>query len=471
LPLVRPAHWIAFVAAAAGASFALVAGAFSNGEAPRTVPLAGIHKIKHVVVIMQENRSYDSYFGTFPGADGIPMKDGKPRVCAPDPKTHICVRPFHDPNDRNAGGPHQHMDAVNDIDHGSMDGFVALERKALSIACRPDSSEVACALPARRIDVMGYHDRRDIPNYWAYAKAFVLQDHMFEPDTSWSLPMHLFMVSEWSAKCSRRHDPLSCRDAVESPAAPPGGAENRSGRTPAYPWTDLTYLLHKHHVSWRYYVFKGGEPDCENDAAIVCHPKKQNAKTPGIWNPLPWFDTVRADHQLRNITSISQFYRAARRGTLPSVSWVIPNDKVSEHPPSLVSAGQAYVTRLINTIMRGPDWKSTAIFLAWDDWGGFYDHVVPPVVDGQGFGLRVPAMVISPYARRSYVDHQTLSFDAYAKFIEDDFIRGQRLDPANDGRPDSRPEVRENGRELGNLISDFDFNQKPLRPLILNPHG
>ena len=150
---------------------------------------------------------------------------------------------------------------------------------------------------------------------------------------------------------------------------------------------------------------------------------------------------------------------------------MIPNDKVSEHPPSLVSAGQAYVTRLINTIMRGPDWKSTAIFLAWDDWGGFYDHVVPPVVDGQGYGLRVPAMVISPYARRSYVDHQTLSFDAYAKFIEDDFIRGQRLDPANDGRPDSRPEVRENGRELGNLISDFDFNQKPRRPLILNPHG
>jgi phospholipase C len=80
-------------------------------------------------------------------------------------------------------------------------------------------------------------------------------------------------------------------------------------------------------------------------------------------------------------------------------------------------------------------------------------------------------MVISPYARRSYVDHQTLSFDAYAKFIEDDFIRGQRLDPANDGRPDSRPEVRENGRELGNLISDFDFNQKPRRRLILNPHG
>ena len=89
--------------------------------------------------------------------------------------------------------------------------------------------------------------------------------------------------------------------------------------------------------------------------------------------------------------------------------------------------------------MRSPDWDSTAIFLAWDDWGGFYDHVVPPTVDHNGYGLRVPALVISPYARRGFVDHQTLSFDAYVKFIEDDFLGGQRLDPKTDGRPDPRP--------------------------------
>jgi phospholipase C len=293
---------------------------------------------------------------------------------------------------------------------------------------------------------------------------------MFQPDTSWSLPAHLFMVSEWSAKCRRRHDPLSCRDAVQSPDPPPGVPQNTTGKSPAYPWTDLTYLMHKHHVSWRYYVFRGGEPDCEDDGAIFCKARPQNAKTPGTWNPLPWFDTVRADRQLRNITSISHFYRAARNGTLPAVSWVIPNSRVSEHPPGLVSAGQAYVTGLINTVMRGPDWKSTAIFLAWDDWGGFFDHVVPPVVDRQGYGLRVPAMVISPYARRHYIDHQTLSFDAYAKFIEDDFLGGQRLDPKTDGRPDSRPDVRENAPVLGNLVRDFDFKQRPLRPLILTPY-
>src|SRR5438105_705492 len=119
--------------------------------------------------------------------------------------------------------------------------------------------------------------------------------------------------------------------------------------------------------------------------------------------------------------------------------------------------------------MSGPNWTSTAIFLAWDDWGGFYDHVVPPTVDGQGYGLRVPGLVISPYARRGYIDHQTLSFDAYVKFIEDDFLGGQRLDPASDGRPDSRPDVREQARVLGNLVRDFDFDQKPGPPLLLTP--
>jgi phospholipase C len=120
--------------------------------------------------------------------------------------------------------------------------------------------------------------------------------------------------------------------------------------------------------------------------------------------------------------------------------------------------------------MRSPDWSSTAIFLAWDDWGGFYDHVDPPKVDGAGYGLRVPGIVISPYARRGYVDHQTLSFDAYAKFIEDDFLGGRRLDPTTDGRPDPRPDVRENLPILGNLQHDFDFTQKPRPPLILRPY-
>jgi hypothetical protein len=117
--------------------------------------------------------------------------------------------------------------------------------------------------------------------------------------------------------------------------------------------------------------------------------------------------------------------------------------------------------------MESPEWNSTAIFLAWDYWGGFYDHVVPPVVDKNGYGIRVPALVISPYAKKGYIDHQTLSFDAYLKFIEDDFLGGQRIDPATDARPDSRPNVRENAPELGDLKEDFDFTRDLLPPVLL----
>ena len=116
---------------------------------------------------------------------------------------------------------------------------------------------------------------------------------------------------------------------------------------------------------------------------------------------------------------------------------------------------------------RGPDWDSTAIFHTWDDWGGFYDHVVPPQVDSNGYGLRVPSLMISPYARRGHIDHQVLSFDAYNKFIEDDFLNGSRLDPKTDGRPDPRPDVRENASVLGNLYADFDFSQQPRPPVLL----
>jgi phospholipase C len=257
--------------------------------------------------------------------------------------------------------------------------------------------------------------------------------------------------------------------AIENPLAPPHEPQNPTGRVPIYAWTDLTYLLHKHHVSWRYFVVKGAQPDCD-DGGMVCKPRKQNAGTPGIWNPLPWFDTVKADHELRNIVPMRQLFGLARQGRLPAVSWVVPSNRVSEHPPSLVTAGQSFVTSVVNAVMRSPDWRSTAIFLAWDDWGGFYDHVEPPKVDESGYGLRVPALVISPYARRGYVDHQVLSFDAYAKFIEDDFLGFSRLDPATDGRPDPRPTVRENVPQLGNLVSDFDFRQKPRAPLLLPLH-
>jgi phospholipase C len=334
---------------------------------------------------------------------------------------------------------------------------------------------------------MGYHDQREIPNYWSYAQHFVLHDHMFEPTLSWSMISHLYLMSGWSARCSTMA-PSSCASELNSPDGDglprslsgdvsngpgifiPTDADDQAGlpAVPDFAWTDLTYLLYKDHVSWRYYLAEGTEPDCAN-GQMVCAPQPQLVTTPEIWNPLPDFVTVHQDNQLGNIVPDTQLFTDAADDHLPAVSWVVPSGDNSEHPPATVSQGQDHVTRVINAIMQSPDWSSTAIFLAWDDWGGFYDHVAPPVVDGLGYGFRVPSMVISPYARRGYIDHQTLSFDAYLKFIEDDFLGGQRLDPKNDGRPDPRPVVRENVKILGDLRNDFDFNQKPLPPLILNP--
>ena len=423
-------------------------------------------KIKHLIVVMQENRSFDTYFGTYPGADGIPMQNGVPTVCAPDPATGTCVKPFVDHADVNGGGPHGQTNATADINGGAMNGFVSEVEKAKK-GCANVNNPACANSPTP--DVMGYHTQSDIPNYWRYANDFVLQDHMFEPNASWSLPQHLFMVSEWSAKCTQHDNPSSCVNALQNPGTPPAAGAN-AGSNPIYAWTDLTYLLHQHGVSWGYYVVSGSEPDCADDSALSCASVKQNAATPGIWNPLPYFDTVKNDGQLGNIQSVDKFYAAAKAGSLPAVSWVVPSGPVSEHPPGAVSAGQSYVTSLVNAVMASPDWNSTAILLGWDDWGGFYDHVTPPSVDLNGYGLRVPGLVISPYARRGYIDHQTLSFDAYDKFIEDLFLNGQRIDPHTDGRSDPRPDVRENESVLGNLMSDFDFSQAPLAPVILPVH-
>jgi hypothetical protein len=217
----------------------------------------------------------------------------------------------------------------------------------------------------------------------------------------------------------------------------------------------LTYLLHKNNVSWAYYAQQGAPSDPDE------------APTQLIWNPLRLFTDVQQDGQQSDITDSSNYFTAAANGTLPNVSWVVPNSQFSEHAPNLITDGQAWVTSVVNAAMEGPEWQNTAIFLLWDDWGGFYDHVVPPAVDGAGLGLRVPGLVISPWAKHDYIDHQTLSFDSYLKFIEDDFLGGQRLDPKTDGRPDSRPDVRENSPQLGNLLNDFDFTQAPQPALIL----
>jgi phospholipase C len=446
------------------------------GSAPRALA-GGIHKIQHVIVIMQENRSFDSYFGTYPGADGIPGVAGNPGPvpCVPDPRAGGCVRPYPDHQDLNGGGPHNDVNSVADVNGGRMDGFMAQAEQARK-GCF-NTTDPACANSATP-DVMGYHTQSDIPNYWAYARNFVLQGHMFEQVHSWSSPSHLYLVSGWSANCSQPTNPMSCTSSVDPRLASPANPH-------PYAWTELTWLLHKYGASWAWYVDHGAQPlgqfgatrsDLRREGGKLLAQPHVTAATPSllgvprIWNVLPGFTDVGQDQQYGNVQDLTNFFAAARDGTLPSVSWVLPDRANSEHPPALVSSGQSFVTSVINAVMSSPDWSSSAIFLTWDDWGGFYDHVVPPTVDGLGYGIRVPGLVISPYAKAEYIDHQTLSVDAYVKFIEDDFLAGQRLNPTTDGRPDPRPDVRENQPILGNLLADFNFSQTPRPPLILPVH-
>ncbi len=440
-------------------------------------------------MIMQENRSFDSYFGTFPGANGIPAG-----TCVPlDPSQpgKGCVVPFHDLHDSNAGGPHLYTSASADLDDGvtgaKNDGFIyeqTLGGNACSGNAMSGEAQARCAgnrPGVARHDAVGYHTDAEIPNYWAYAKNFVLQDNMFEGVRSWSLDAHLDMTSEWSANCGKIPVLANCQTSL--------GARKPSGTKPVYPWVNLFQLMDTKEVSWKYYLNTGAEPDCE-DGEMTCEPQLQRGSVVSAWNPAPGFAWVQQQgkaYLTAHNPGIDQFLLDVKNGTLPQVSWIIPTADLSDHPPSGVTAGMEYVTSLVNSVMQSPYWQNTAIFVSWDDWGGFYDHVVPPNVDFnnpptqvQGFGIRVPGLLISAYAKPGYIDHAVLSPDSYATFIEQLFMGGTHLDPVAMGQPDNRPDIRDaltsvtypNGSTapIGQLMNEFDFTQPPLAPLVLSTH-
>jgi phospholipase C len=438
-------------------------------------PAAGIGNLDHLVFIVMENRSFDHYFGTFPGADGLPTDaDGNFTACVPDPqKPGVCYRPYHDTNFIDEGGPHGEIASKIDINGGRMDGFAkAIQVQGNGCSKHPDQPPCPQATrgPQDQPDVMGYHTQAEIPIYWKYAQTYTLHDRMFAPTDSWTLPAHLFLVSGWSANCPDLNDPMSCVSEQRFPGQATADTTGKfwlpkDGEPRPYVWAPVTWLLYQQGVSWSYYVGPGTcvAPPCEGLEGIYTAP---------VQNPLPGFTATDATGQLDHIRPNEEFRRDALAGDLPSVSWVMPVAGKGDHPPDSIEAGQAFVASTVNSVMQGPEdqYLRTAIFVVWDDWGGFYDHVVPPVVDENGWGLRVPSLVISPWAKRGFVDHQTLSYDAYLKLIEDRFLGGSRLDPATDGWPDSRPTVREEVRRLGDLAEDFDFTQEPLPPLVLDPY-
>ena len=423
--------------------------------------------IKHIIVIVQENRSFDHYFGTYESPSGTPV-NGIPRkpggafsTCNPHPVLNKCLKPYYTKKDTNLGGPHGRRASIIAVNGGKMNGFIkAILTSPQSKKCVLDPRQRSCRKfvgPQLQPDAMSFRKTPDIPNYHAYADWGVLQDRMFAPVDSYTLPAHMFLISGWAATC--KSGPMSCR----SDATPNGYR---------YPWTPITYLLDEEDVSWGYYVGDGTNvcmqwPNCK--------PKAPKDATPYNWNPPPGFTAIRErDGKLDSVLPVKEFEQDLATGDIPQVSWIIPGASESEHPgKGSMRPGYRYVTNLINDIAASPAWDSTAIFVTWDDWGGFHDHVKPIRVDSLGYGIRVPAFALGPFAREGEVQKDTLSFDAYLKFIEDRFLGGARLDPKDMSRPDSRPNVREEEAVLGDVADAFDFTQPPRDPgtIIMDPNN
>jgi len=471
---------------------ALAAASWSSRAHASSAPTP----IQHVIIIFQENRSFDNYFGTFPGANGIPAG-----VCLPlnlSNPSQGCVAPWHDPHDHSYGSNHDGSGAQNDLDDGitntKMDGFVATQTATLADLCAKKPTLSLCTGTGSSFtwhDAAGYHDADELPNYWSYAQHFLLHDAMFPGIRSWSTPSHVDLTTEWFANCSKKGALDTCRSVsgFNDPAFPPNPAQ--------WPWVSMFELLDMHGVSWKYYLTNGADPDCD-DAEYTCEPTVKIQSPGPVWNPpkyVTYTQNQGAAYLAEHNPSSEQFWADVTNGTLPQVSWIIPNDNVSEHPwGGGTTLGMDYVTSMVNLIMQSQYWNNSVIFVVWDDWGGFYDNAVPPTIEFsdptynsgnaigfvQGFGLRVPALTISPWVKAGTINHEVMSFANYNKFIEDVFMGGARLDPVAMGRPDARPSVRDalttvnyfSGATapIGDLMDDFDFTQTPLPALILNPH-
>ncbi|HEV2423375.1 MAG TPA: alkaline phosphatase family protein [Terriglobia bacterium] len=378
---------------------------------------AGMQRIQHIIWIIQENRTFDNYFGTYPGADGIP-----PGTCLPElPGSASCVKPFHMPNPMpDCDLSHDWWVAHAAYDHGAMDGFVWAEGSGFTLA---------------------YLDERDIPNYWDYARHYTLADHFFSSLNGGSMPNHVFTVAAQSGGLINN---------VCSPDHELEALEEETDDADGFSFASMVNLLARADVSWKYYV---ETPEVEPHVSDPCHVYYPGPQQLGLWNPLPGFKSIRDNPKLMShLVNVSEFGQDLEKGTLPEVSWVIPDFQDSEHPPEPVEQGMWHVTGLVNALMKSRYWSSSVIFLTWDDYGGFYDHEAPPQVDAYGYGPRVPLLIISPYARRGYITHQRGDFTSMLRFMEERF---------------QLTHLTARDHHAGDMSDAFDFNQSPNPPLVI----
>ena len=375
----------------------------SSTAGPVAIAPDAAAKIKHVFLIMQENHTFDNYFGTYPKADGISATTRVP--VDPSNPNSATVSPYHLTSTRTPDLDHGSQTARIAYDGGKMDGFV----KAQTVRSLPGTT------------ALGYYNGSDLALYWQLAHDYVLADQFFSSARGGSLENHQYAV-----------------------------AARGSGLGEQIPSTGLTMptifdRLDAGQVSWKFYV-KSYAPE------ITYHTVKQgDARASQVaWVPIlamPAF--VDNPSRFANIVDLSTLYPDLAHDTVPSVSYIVQGG-TSEHPPGDIGHGEQAVAALVSAIMRSPTWSSSAIIITWDDWGGWYDHVAPPQVDADGYGFRVPALIISPYAKHGVIDHTTGDFTSILKFIE----RLHGLAPLT-----SRDE------HASDLLGAFDFAQVPGVPI------
>jgi phospholipase C len=389
--------------------------------------------IHHVIFLVKENRTFDHLFGTFPGADGV--TEG--RTC--DGR----LVPLRRAPDDAVGPNHSFTSALISINGGRMNCFDRI-------------------WDGHQLQSYVQYTRDQIPNYWSYAEHFVLADRFFSSAYGPTLVEHLEIVAaqtgrfvdneregDWGTgdKAEYCEDPderiLSFQQLTSEERADAYRLEEETKvgvlanrywieRWPCIDIPVLPDLLEEKGISWRYYM-----------------------------GPAPFFDVMRMIRHVRfgpmwqRVLDESQFLPDVRHGDLPTVSWLMPPVALSDHPGyNGICPGENWTVRVLNALMRSPEWRHTALVLTWDDFGGFYDHVPPPHLDLYGLGPRVPTIIISPWARPGFIDHELMEFASVLRFIETLF---------------GLQSLTERDRDAGDMLEAFDFRQEPIPPLILEP--
>jgi phospholipase C len=418
-------------------SCALIAAAFAGCSGPSAVPVAPLtaqsarsenaarSPIQHLVVLVQENRSYDNLFATFPHGTGTTqgtMSNGQVVSLTPGPLQSYDIG-------------HNHDTFEIEYDGGKMDGF---DKAPATIA---GVSQHAGQYAYR------YVDPKQIAPYWTLAKQYVLADHMFATQSSGSFTAHQDLIAGGTQVLPHAsvidfpsNAPYGCdapKGTVTSLIYTTGKYSRGAGPFPCFSYATIRDRLDASGLSWKYYV----EPVCCNGGPI--------------WNAFDAIRAVRYGSDWSTNVSIPEtnVFADAKNGRLPVVSWVIPKVHNSDHPGEPPDYGPSWVAQVVNAIGRSPEWKSTAVIVLWDDWGGLYDHLPPPQLDYEGLGMRVPMLVISPYARKGYVSHTQYEFGSILAFIENNW--GLKRLGTTDGR----------AHTIGDV---FDFT-KPPRPFVAIP--